>query len=404
MVVPIAFFTGWFLTRSLTVHPVKLYFSVFILSIFVCLSLAGIVLFLKYKSFIPILIGLCCFLLGYLINARIFLSRQDSRYIPPITRVAGASADHTAIVYFTHGEPETFNPIGWINQFREFDEQGIRFIPFFARPAFIYALRQKYLEVGRSNHRQGHINMLKALEAAYRIDGDSTTRFYLSFLDDEPRPDAAVIEALNDGASRIVVATVFLTISNHTAEGKHLIEQLDVENNYKVPIRFSDPLWDSEILVQAFIDKVMQNIGDTPKEKVAVALIGHGQPDEWDKEWPTETAQEIKFRERVIEKLVTAGFERENLGNAWMEFKVPKPRELMDKLVKNDAKKILYFASAISADAIHSQADIPALVHEYPFPDNIEVINLGAWNAHPLVIKAIKEKTDQQLAGFKQNQ
>jgi len=87
-----------------------------------------------------------------------------------------------------------------------------------------------------------------------------------------------------------------------------------------------------------------------------------------------------------------------------MDFKQPKPRELMDKFVKNGVEKILYFASAISADAIHSQADIPALVHEYPFPDNIEVVNLGAWNAHPLVIKAIKEKTDQQLAGFKQNQ
>ena len=28
----------------------------------------------------------------------------------------------TAVIYFTHGEPETYDPIGWLNQFREFDE------------------------------------------------------------------------------------------------------------------------------------------------------------------------------------------------------------------------------------------------------------------------------------------
>jgi hypothetical protein len=28
----------------------------------------------------------------------------------------------------------------------------------------------------------------------------------------------------------------------------------------------------------------------------------------------------------------------------------------------------------------------------------MEVINLGAWNDHPLVIKAIKEKIDRKMA------
>jgi hypothetical protein len=152
--------------------------------------------------------------------------------------------------------------------------------------------------------------------------------------------------------------------------------------------------------MQAFIDKIYQNLGTTPKDKVAVALIGHGQPVEWDKEWPTLTEQETTFRNSIIEMLCEEGFSRENLGNAWMEFKEPKPYSLMEKFVKNGVSKIFYFASSISADAIHSQSDIPELVHKYPFPEHIEVINLGAWNDHPLVIKAIKERIDQQLKSF----
>jgi sirohydrochlorin ferrochelatase len=248
--------------------------------------------------------------------------------------------------------------------------------------------------VGKSNHRQGHIEMLQKLESAYRSEGDHTTRFYISFLDDEPRPDAAVINALNDGASRIIVATVFLTVSNHTACGKSLIASLHTEERFNVKVEFTEPLWNSERLMLAFLDKVYANLGSTPKEKTAVALIGHGQPAEWDLEFPTLTEQENKFRNDIIELYCREGFKRENLGNAWMEFKEPKPYSLMERFAGNSVEKIFFFASSISADAIHSQSDIPELVHQYPFPQGIEVINLGAWNAHPLVIQAIKERID----------
>ena len=158
-------------------------------------------------------------------------------------------------------------------------------------------LRKKYLEVGKSNHRQVHLQMLGKLEDSYRNEGDSSTRFYIAFLDDYPRPDAAVIQALNEGANRIIVSNVFLTISNHTAEGKKLVEQLGC-SKYGVDVRFTEPLWNSETLMRAFIDKVYQNIGSTPKEKVAIALVGHGQPAEWDRQWPTLDGTGDQFQGR----------------------------------------------------------------------------------------------------------
>jgi hypothetical protein len=114
--------------------------------------------------------------------------------------------------------------------------------------------------------------MIKSLEALYRQEGDSTTMFYISFLDDEPRPDAAVIRALNDGADRIIVSTVFVSVSNHTAEGKHLVEKLDCEKRFGVKLVFADPMWDSETLAMAFVDKVNARVGATPKDQVGIAL------------------------------------------------------------------------------------------------------------------------------------
>lgn len=59
------------------------------------------------------------------------------------------------------------------------------------------------------------------------------------------------------------------------------------------------------------------------------------------------------------------------------------------------ATKIIFFSVTISADAIHSQYDIPQLVYKAEIPKDIDLIDLGAWNNHPMVIEAIKECIDR---------
>jgi protoheme ferro-lyase len=301
------------------------------------------------------------------------------------------------VVYFTHGEPETYDPIGWINQFNEFDEQGISFVPLLARPFFVHQLRNKYLEVGRSDHRRMHERMIRSLEQAFRAAGDTTTKFYVSFLDDDPRPDAAVIQALNEGASKIIVSEVFLTISNHTAEGEELIEALNVEEELGVPVRFTGPLYDSSTLQRMFIERANAHLDGTGKAKTGILLVGHGQPDEWDVDWSTETEQEIGFRQDVLKRFAADGYKRENLSEAWMEFKEPKPAAKVEEFANNGVEKVLFFSAAISADAIHSQYDVPALVSEARVPAGFPLVNLGAWNDDPIVIQAIKEKIDAHM-------
>jgi protoheme ferro-lyase len=394
----LALILGVLCAQFLTVHPVKM--SRYQLGVDSALFVSVLLLATSFHSIelaivIPMVLGLT--VSGYAAMSKIILSRDDPRSVPELTRAADdPGRGHTAVIYFTHGEPETYDPIGWINQFREFDEHGIRFVPFLARPFFIRHLRDIYLHVGKSNHRRIHMQMLKSLKREYRAKGDTTTRFYICFLDDDPRPDAAVIQALNDGASRIVVSEVFLTISNHTAEGKEMIEKLEL-GRLDIPIRFTGPLWDSEALQNMFVARANAHIGDTPKSQVGILLVGHGQPDDWDRTWPTETAHEIAFREAVLDLFKQDGYRPENLGLAWMEFKQPRPATRIHEFVQNGVRKILYFSAAISADALHSQYDVPHLIEQARVPPGIEWINLGAWNDDPIVIRAIVEKIDAQM-------
>jgi hypothetical protein len=389
---------GVFYVRFLTVHPLRMSRALLAATLACVLGVATLVVAyrgVEFAAAIPL--GLAAALAGYALAARKVLSRDDPRPVPELTRAKGdPGLGHTAVIYFTHGEPETYDPIGWINQFRELDECKIAFVPYLVRPFFLYQLRKKYLQVGKSGHRQMHGQMLKSLERAFRAGGDTTTRFYLSFLDDNPRPDAAVIQALNGGASRIVVAEVFLTISNHTAEGEELIRALHVEDY--VPISFTGPLYDSTMLQSMFVHRANANLDGTDKSKVGILLVGHGQPDEWDAEWATETEQEIGFRREVFRLLEADGYKPENLSLAWMEFKEPKPAVKVEEFSRNGVEKVLYFSAAISADAIHSQYDVPDLVNQARVRSGFPLVNLGAWNDDPIVVRAIKEKVDAALS------
>jgi protoheme ferro-lyase len=394
----VPFLLGVSVVNYLTVHPLRM--SLHLLASCFLFSIVAVVLaigFSRQQLIIAVPLTALASLVGYYVMTRRFLAREDQRPIPELTRKKeDQGKGHTAIIYFTHGEPELYDPIGWINQFKEFDGQNIPFVPLLARPFFAYQLRKKYLQVGRSDHRQMHLQMLKSLEREFRAEGDTTTSFYLSFLDDDPRPDAAVIQALNDGASGIIVSEVFLTISNHTAEGKELIEALNVEQ-YGVPIKYTGPMYDSRTLQSMFVQRANAHIGDTDKTRVGVLLVGHGQPDEWDEEWPTETGQEIGFRNDVLRLFEQDGYPNKNLSLAWMEFKDPKPAEKVMEFSRNGVEKVLYFSAAISADALHSQYDVPALIGEAQVSNDVALLNLGAWNDDPIVIKAIKEKIDLQM-------
>jgi hypothetical protein len=389
----LAFLTGLFFLKFLTVHPLRmgLYLSM------TWVSCMGSLVLLSQPTILSrvwwgLLTWAGFFLVGYTIQAKSFLSRKETPTLPAIKRQVGDHGDgHTAVIYLTHGEPETYDPIGWLNQFRELDEYKVPFVPYLARPCFIYQLRRKYLQVGRSNHRQMHQRMLHRLEGEFRLAGDDTTQLYLSFLDDNPHPDAAVIQALNEGASQLIVAEVFVSESNHTIEGRQLIEKLDLKR-YLISVRYSGPLWDSATLHCMFLERARVHLGATEKTKVGVLLVGHGQPDEWDILFTKQTKNEVQFRQFIMELFIQDGFKPENLSLAWMEFKNPKPAEIIEQFVKNGVEKVLYFAAAISADSIHSQYDIPELVHKARVPKEYPLLNLGAWDDDPLVIQAIKEK------------
>ncbi len=366
------------------------------------LSLGTVVLAITQLSGTDIWIGIALAatlaLLGYSLMARFVLGIKYQRPVPgPIApRETGIDSGPTAIVYFSHGESPFYEPMSWVLQFREFDEQGVPFMPFLVRPFFLFILRSKYKRAGKSNHTEVHERMMRELERRYRNEGDKDTRFYLSFLDSDPRVDGVVPRRSTKGPGGWWWQRFSSRTRTIPRRGSTRSRRLDL-GRMGIDVRYTRTLWNSEKLHQAFLAKADRVVPVTERGEVGVLLVGHGQPKEWDREFPTETEHENNFRIKVMDLFVANGYKQENVSLAWMAFRQPSPQDKVEELVAKGVRKVIYFSAAISADAIHSQCDIPDLVRKARVGSDVELLNLGAWNDDPMVIDAIKERVDEVL-------
>lgn len=356
----------------------------------------GLVLFTLQRT--PLVLAslaanLVLFLLAYLGATRRFLRQQPAEKEPTIERAPGeAGAGHTAVLYYTHGEPPEYDPMPWLETMREFDADGAAFIPWPFRPFFFYHFREGYLKLGRSPHNEIHAQIVARLQS--QMDQLSPgIRLHLAFLDSDPRPDTILADILNAGASRVIVQPVFITTSSHTQAGEEMIAALQPEA-FGLETCFAKPLWQSEVLQRSFVNRALKALGDTDRSRAGVLLVGHGQPQAWDRLYPTQTEQEDRFRTAIRAHLMAAGFQPQHVALAWMEFKEPDIPSAAGELAARGIEKLLVFSTSISATSLHSAVDVPQALIKAKLPAEIEVIDLGAWGDpdDELVMQALREQ------------
>ena len=217
------------------------------------------------------------------------------------------------------------------------------------------------------------------------------TKFYLAFLDSNPRPDEMAINAINDGASKIIILPVFITESTHTEAGKELVTSIHPEK-YGIQVSYTGALWSSDSLQNVFVERANEMVAKINRSEVGILLVGHGQPTEWETLYPDQNKQEDQYREAIREKLIINGYKPENVVLGWMEFQEPSITKTVHKLAERGMKKILVFAVSLSADSIHSDVEIPAAVSAAKLPKDVLIQYIGQYGDHPLAIQAMKEK------------
>ena len=292
-----------------------------------------------------------------------YLQAPGHEQVPVLAPVQASAPGHTAVIYFTHGEPRTYEGSfdAWKHAIHEMDESGVPFVPWIFRPFFFKKVRDEYFEVGGSFHNLIHERIMARLEAAYCQASRTPARFYIAYSDDVPTIDDAAVRAINEGASRIILLNVWMTDSDHSEQGPKRIEALNPEK-YGVQLCVTDTLWESRRLMRMYVDRACAASADTSRSDVGILLVAHGQPASWDSLFPKQPVQENAFRLATKKLLVQQGFKEENIVLAYMEFKQPDINTSVQELLASGVKKILVAPVNISADSIHSEHEIPSMV------------------------------------------
>jgi protoheme ferro-lyase len=300
----------------------------------------------------------------------------------------------TCVVYFTHGEPETYEPEPWVNMLFELDSTVDGFPPRPVWPFILGGIKKSFGVVGSSPHGRIHARTMDAVRAAV---GRPDVEWRLSFLDAEPALRNAVAEAASSGATDLVMLTVFLTDSDHTAEADDLDEAMGL-TEAGIRIVRTPVLWDDPRLAEMVAGKVVRAAGDRDRSTVGVMLVGHGQPEEWDRTHPTETEQEVAFRAAIRELLLAEGFAPSRVSDGWMSFREPRVPKRVRELAASGATSVIGVPVTISADSLHSLHDTPKLVRKGARGTGLEVIDVGAWNTEDLLVDLLADRTRAALA------
>lgn len=333
--------------------------------------------------FIPLFL-----IVGYLSRTRAFLRAEDTRDLPPLTRTPNTPGlGFTAVVHLTHGEPEQYDPTGLINAFREADAAGMPIGPVWARPFSIAQLRKQYMTGARSEHRSIHRRMLKALEQAEQGPGEPPKRYYLAFLDDEPRPEAAVIQALNDGADGVVVLEVYTVDTPHSAAGRTRMAETVAALEGAPPLYFTGPLADVPALQQLYAARAAAQTPESARPQTGVLLVALGRTATWIELFPQSAAAEKRYLAGAVAALEQAGFPLVRQARLHGD---PAPINMAEELADAGAQTILYALATESADSQLSQRVLPDAIARAIRPNDCTLVNMGAWNDDPLLIEALQ--------------
>jgi len=359
----------------------------------------GIALLLRHKKISRRLAGLglmlvCC-VAGYLIACAMYLKAPAHEKELTLAPVRASLPGHTAIIYFTHGEPRTYEGAfeAWKDAIHEMDETGVPFVPWPFRPFFFKKVRGEYFEVGGSFHNLIHTRTMERIESAYRKNGDTNARCYIAYSDDSPHTDAAAARAIAEGADRIILLNVWLTDSDHSETGRKLVEALHPEK-YGVKLCVTDTLKNSRRLMRMNVERAIKAAGDMNRADIGILLVAHGQPASWDAIFKKQPEQENSFRQETKKLLAAEGFKNAHIALAYMEFKQPDIKTAVQGLLAGGIKKLLVSPVNISAESIHSEHEIPSMVDGAGVPASIPVVHLGAWNDDQLLIDDLLEQLE----------
>jgi sirohydrochlorin ferrochelatase len=211
-----------------------------------------------------------------------------------------------------------------------------------------------------------------------------------AWLDPPDRLDDVVAAAAAEGYRRIAVVPFGIADSMYLDRAKRSVDDLGLAA-VGVRIAYSAPLWSRSGVARSVADRVLSSIAPPDRSATGVVLVGHGQPWQWDRDYPAGSEHETYFAQRVRSLLVEEGFGPELVRIGWLDWQDPGVSEAVRHLVAFGCRRVLVVPAAMPVETLGTLIDLRGAAEEAVAGTHVRLDVLPAWGDHPGVVAAVAD-------------
>ncbi|MBM7614601.1 CbiX/SirB N-terminal domain-containing protein [Alkaliphilus hydrothermalis] len=312
----------------------------------------------KYKQY---LIGL---LTGYLLVIVLILCLQYRVQDKDIA-INYVENQKTAIVLVLEGEPATYNLPMAIKNFRQKNKLSFINLPF-----QLYKNKYNYSKISSINtdyyYDYFEEEIKKEMEYQYPI--------YIAYLYNRPYMKEVLQEAIQEGNDKLMIVPVLLSESKSFQLMNEVIKEVN-PLQYKVKIKNSFPLWDSEALAQSFVDKISQQVNVKEKSRVGILLVG--EHDLKDINSNQNIKQEILFKEKVKDLLIKEGYSEPQIRLT--PLKAKEIHMQLERLFEYGIKEVVVMQVSSATENIENRMIISQAIDDAEVPQYVSINFSSGW-------------------------
>jgi protoheme ferro-lyase len=294
-----------------------------------------------------------------------------------------------AVVLLAEGEPERYDPSLLTAAFRDLEETDVPVPPEAARMLVYLSEKTRYASIGGSPARAAARAVAETLAARLRTKRNDID-VLPAWLDPPDRMDDAVAAAAASGYRRIAVVPFGIADSLYLDRAKRSVDDLGLAAA-GVRVAYAPPLWSSSAIARAVAGRVLAAVAPAERATTGVVLVGHGQPWQWDREYPAGSEHETYFAQRVRALLLEEGFGQELVRIGWLDWQDPGVSEAVRHLLAFGCRHVVVVPAAMPVETLGTLIDLRGSAEEAVLGTAVRLDVLPAWGDRPAVIAAVAE-------------
>lgn len=306
--------------------------------------------------------------------------------------------EKTAVVILAKGEAEDYTPLPLIRDYHEFKKAGIPQKSKILQPFEFFKMKQKYKElfstqenltsediavnIARDPYKKEFKKLMEELKESF-LDVDIYQEAYVN---DWPTINQSLLRVISLGANNITILNLLPVESFEYQLAMDELKKIDFSDS-GITIKITDFLISSEKLVDYFVKKIESAAPEgKDNNNIGILLVANGQPQQLDERY--NILEEInRFNNEIIQKITKLGFNERLIENAWIDYRSPDVIEGLKNLLETNTKTIITVATTTPISCIDSLVNIEKHSQEFAEKHDVEIINLGAWDADEEIVK-----------------